>query len=746
MWGVVGAFVLGLLLHGEGFSWLVDGVLGTLAMWIPAAVCVATLRHGRGRRLEIGLAATGTVAYALGNTYYVLASHITGPLPFPSWADVGYLGFAPLLLAALAVTSRRDLIGLPASLWLDSMVGSMAAASILSIVLAPVLESSLTETSSLATVVALAYPLSDLFLVSAIAGAVVLRGRAAASDSRILVVGLLVFAVSDVVYALRVASDTYEVGTPLDAGWVIGLALVAVWIRRVGRREPTATTSGHHEAGGALAVSGVATALSLGVLVLGTRTDLPALAVALAGTALLAAVVRTQHAFRQLVRMADLRRQATTDDLTGLPNRRALYAEVPGRLASVPGRTSALLLLDLDKFKVVNDSLGHHVGDRLLIQVGERLSADLRDGDLLARLGGDEFAILLLDTDAAGAESLALKLRAVLSEAFTLEGLAVHTDVSTGIAMHPEHGDDLDVLMRRADIAMYRAKATRSGHHLYTQSDDLSGARRLRTQNELRVALESDQLTVHYQPKVTLVTGDVDSVEALVRWNHPTRGLLQPDEFLDVVEDAGLMNRLTQVVLGKALDQAATWRAAGRDLVVAVNISASSLAHGALPSEVLLLLAARGLPSRVLQLEITEEFLMADREGAKEILTQLRRAGIRIAIDDFGTGYSSLAYLRDLPIDELKLDKSFVLAMSEDPRSAALVSAAVALAHSLGLKMVAEGVEDERALAALRLQRCDKGQGFHWAHPMAPAQFDTWWERRRLTTTAPPPHSAAPPA
>ncbi len=734
MWGVVGAFVLGLRFHGEGFSWLVDGMLGTVAMWIPAAVGVAALRHGRGRRLEIGLATMGMVAYASGNTYYVLMSHVVGPLPFPSFADVGYLGFAPLLLAALVVTSRRDLSGLPAALWLDSVVGSMAAASVLSIVLAPVLESSLTEAFSLATAVSLAYPLSDLFLVSAVAGAVVLRGRTAGGDIRILVVGLLVFAVSDVVYALHVASDTYAVGTPLDAGWVIGLALVAVWIHRVGRREPARTISGHREAGGALAVSGVATAVSLGVLVLGTRTDLPALAVGLAGTALLAAAVRTQHAFRQLVRMADLRRQATTDDLTGLPNRRALYAEVPARLSTVQGRTSALLLLDLDKFKVINDSLGHHVGDRLLVQMGERLSAHLRDGDLLARLGGDEFAILLLDTDAAGAESLALKLRAVLSEAFTLEGLAVHTDVSTGIALHPEHGADLDVLLRRADIAMYRAKATRSGHHVYTEADDLSGALRLRTQNELRAALASDELAVHYQPKVTLATGAVEGVEALVRWHHPTRGLLQPDQFLDMVEDAGLMNRLTQVVLGKALDQAAVWRAEGRDLVVAVNISASSLAHGALPSEVLLLLAARELPAHVLQLEITEEFLMADREGAKEVLTQLRGAGIRIAIDDFGTGYSSLAYLRDLPIDELKLDKSFVLAMNEDPRSAALVSAAVALSHSLGLKMVAEGVEDERAHAALRRQRCDQGQGFHWARPMPPAEFETWWEDRQGIT------------
>ena len=472
MWGVVGAFVLGLLLRGDGFSWLVDGVLGTLAMWIPAAVCVAALRNGRGRRLEIGLATMGTVAYASGNTYYVLASHITGPLPFPSWADVGYLGFAPLLLAALVVTSRRDLSGLPASLWLDSVVGSMAAASILSVVLAPVLETSLTEAFSSATAVSLAYPLSDLVLVSAIAGAVVLRGRTAAGDIRILVVGLLVFAVSDVVYALRVANDAYEIGTPLDAGWVIGLALVAGWIHRVGRREPARATSGHHQAGGALAVSAVATALSLGVLLLGTRTDLPALAVGLAGTALLAAAVRTQHAFRQLVRMADLRRQATTDDLTGLPNRRALYAEVPARLSTVPGTTSALLLLDLDKFKVINDSLGHHLGDLLLVQMGERLSGHLREGDLLARLGGDEFAILLLDTDAGGAESLALELRAVIARAVHGRRLAVHTDVSTGIALHPEHGADLERVDASGRHAMYRAKATRSGTIVYTEADD----------------------------------------------------------------------------------------------------------------------------------------------------------------------------------------------------------------------------------------------------------------------------------
>ncbi len=296
--------------------------------------------------------------------------------------------------------------------------------------------------------------------------------------------------------------------------------------------------------------------------------------------------------------------------------------------------------------------------------------------------------------------------------------------------MYPEHGGDLSVLLRHADIAMYRAKATRSGWHSYTREDDVRGAVRLRTQNELRVALESDQLTVYYQPKVTLATDEVGGVEALVRWDHPDRGLLYPDSFLSVVEDAGLMNQLTRIVLGKALDQAAAWHAEGRDLAVAVNLSASSLGQASLADAVTAMLVERSLPPRFLQLEITEDFLMADREGAREVLSQLRDAGIRISVDDFGTGYSSLAYLRDLPIDELKLDKSFVLEMADDQRSAALVAATVALSHSLGLHMVAEGVENEAALAELVRHGCDVGQGFLWSRAVPAAELELWLDQR----------------
>jgi diguanylate cyclase (GGDEF)-like protein len=444
---------------------------------------------------------------------------------------------------------------------------------------------------------------------------------------------------------------------------------------------------------------------------------------------------------------ANLRRHATTDDLTGLSNRRAFYADVHDRLTAAQHQHKALLLLDLNRFKEVNDSLGHHLGDRLLIQVGARLREHLRDGDLLARLGGDEFAILLEAADHHVPVAVAVKLRAALGEPFALEGIAVRTGVSIGISLFPEHGRDLSTLLRRADIAMYKAKGVHEGHHLYSGADDVDGAARLQTLQELETALVGDQLVLHYQPKIDLQTGEVHGVEALVRWDHPTRGLLYPDAFLGLIEEAGLMPTMTQVVLEQALDQAATWHRQGRRLTVAVNLSASSLIDANLPEKVVALLADRGLPAHALQLEITEEFLMVDRERAHAILTRLRRGGIQIAVDDFGTGYSSLAYLRDLPIDELKLDRSFIFPMADDARAAALVASTVALAHSLGLRMVAEGVENHVAYTELTRLGCDQAQGYHMSRPVPAAELEHWLHQRSAVLAhRPPPSPAAAPS
>jgi EAL domain-containing protein (putative c-di-GMP-specific phosphodiesterase class I) len=315
----------------------------------------------------------------------------------------------------------------------------------------------------------------------------------------------------------------------------------------------------------------------------------------------------------------------------------------------------------------------------------------------------------------------------------------VRVNTSIGISLFPEQGDEVSTLLRRADIAMYQAKASRSGFYVYApSSDSLHGQHRLRNLEELRTAIFSRTLVVHYQPKVHTRTLEVTGVEALVRWQHSTRGLLLPDAFLPLVEDAGLMRDLTDAVLEQSLDQVKRWRSAGRVLSVAVNLSASSLVDSELPLRVWSALRDRDLPSDALELEITEDFLMGDRERARAILGDLRRLGIRVAVDDFGTGYSSLAYLRELPIDELKLDRSFVAPMGDDPRAAAIVRSTIDLAHSLGMTMVAEGVEDGATADQLTLSSCDKIQGFFFSKALPSGELEAWMDARAPHLPAPP--------
>ena len=725
------AYLVGLALESHLPHQLVDGWLSLLTDWVPAAVCWLAVSRVGFRRREVSLAAAAVTSLAAGDIYYVGPPVSGGSAPFLSLGDVGYLLFYTLMLAALVAVVRRDARGRGWSVWLDCAVGSLGAASVLAVLLGPVLASALTGPPSTATAASVA-PMFDLLLVAAVTGIVALRGVRGGDRWVLLIAGLMLYATADVIYALQVATATSAAGSPLNAAWAIGLSLIALYVDGAERRKESARQEASPATGAtALVVSTAATAAGLGVLVVSSRARLSTLAVVLAAVTLLAAAARTLVAFRQLVRMADLRRQATTDYLTGLPNRRALYIQAGIRMAGPEPRRQALLMLDLDRFKEVNDSLGHHTGDQLLIQVGARLSEHLRGGDLLVRLGGDEFAVLLEDADHDQAAAVAVKLCAVLAEPFPLQDIAVYSAVSIGIAVFPDDGLDLNTLLRKADIAMYQAKASSDGHHVYGGADDTDFATRLRMVEELRTALTSDQLVVYYQPKVDLATGEVHDVEALVRWDHPTRGLLYPDGFLDLVEEAGLMRAMTRVVLEIALDQAAAWYAGGRRLTIAVNLSASSLVDTDLPDEVSAMLAARDLPPGALQLEITEEFLMADRDRARNILTRLRRHGVQISIDDFGTGYSSLAYLRDLPVDELKLDRSFVIPMVDDARAAALVASTIALAHSLGLRMVAEGVENDITYTELTRLGCDQAQGYYMSRAVPAAELEKWLSTRR---------------
>jgi diguanylate cyclase (GGDEF)-like protein len=727
VFGLVAAYTIGLLLHGEGTSAVVDVWLSSLTQWVPVALFwLATLRTGFARG-DVLFATLAVTCNAIADTYYVIAMDASGELPFPSLADLGYLLFYPLMLVALITLVRSQMRGLAWSVLLDSAVGALGAAAVLAALLGPVIDQAVDESEALATVVAVAYPVFDLLLVAAIAGIAASPGLRIGRHWAFLVGGLVVFAAADVVYALLEVDGSYIVGLPLDAAWALGLALMTVWVDAAGRPHPGARHSARKTP--ALFVPAVAVAAGLAVLITGTQVAQPTSAVVLAS--LTVALAAIPLIFRQRL----LRQQARTDDLTGLPNRRALYTDAPALLqvSRVAARQqhSALLLLDLDRFKEVNDSLGHDVGDELLVQVSTRLSATLPDQAVLARLGGDEFAILVAQAGEAEATALALELREALSRPFLLGGLAVEARASIGIALFPEQGRDLSDLLRRADMAMYRAKATRVGAHVYSSEDDSHGDTRLRTLQELRLAISQDQFLVYYQPKVSLLTGAVTGVEALVRWQHPTRGLLLPEEFLDLVEESGLMHELTRIVLATALDQAVVWQAGGHALTIAVNMSASSLINVELPEQILRMVGDRGLPASALMLEITEDFLMSDRDRARAVLTRLRDAGIQIAVDDFGTGYSSLSYLRDLPIDELKLDRSFVLPMAEDARASSLVASTIDLAHSLGLRMVAEGVENGAAYDELARYGCDHAQGFYMSEPVPAVELDLWLSARR---------------
>jgi diguanylate cyclase (GGDEF)-like protein len=417
------------------------------------------------------------------------------------------------------------------------------------------------------------------------------------------------------------------------------------------------------------------------------------------------------------------------DTLTQLPNRKFLLARLGDALddCSRDGYRAALCLLDLDRFKEVNDTLGHHVGDRLLQLAGNRIQSALRPGDLVARLGGDEFALMLAPIrDEHAAVEVAHRVRAALVTPFHLEGLLFELEASIGVAMYPEHGVDGEQLLQRADVAMYLAKESRTGVEIYSADRDPNSASRLALLGGLRTALEGGELELHYQPKLSLSTSDVIGVEALVRWRHPTRGLIMPDEFIPIAEHSGLMGTLTSYVVETALAQVAQWRTAGLDISVAVNVSMRDLQGSDLQQTVSRSLELYDLPASVLVLEITERVLTKDAAPVTPTLSELRRLGVRISLDDFGTGESSLKWLKHLPVDELKIDRTFVGRLTTDPADFTIVRSIVELSHGLGMIAVAEGVEDEAVWDRLRELGCDVAQGWFISRPMDAAQATRW--------------------
>ena len=419
---------------------------------------------------------------------------------------------------------------------------------------------------------------------------------------------------------------------------------------------------------------------------------------------------------------------ALHDALTGLPNRVLLLDRAERALAlnARRGAGTGVLLLDLDRFKEVNDTLGHANGDALLVVVAERLQAGLRASDTLARLGGDEFAVLLPDVTPDGAVEVAERLVGLLDEPVDLDGLQVGIGVSIGVAVSPQDGDEPGVLLQRADVAMYTAKARHGGVARYSAERDHYSPERLALLGELRNAVDREELVLHFQPKADARSGEIRGFEALVRWQHPERGLLPPDVFIPLAEHTGLINVLTPYILDRALVACRGWVQAGRPMAVAVNVSARNLGEAGFAAMVDAALTRTGVDAALLVLEITETSLMADPEAALEVLHALKRRGVTLSIDDYGSGYSSLAYIQQLPVDELKIDRRFVRDLVTSERDQTIVRSTIDLGRNLGLSVVAEGVEDEGAWDALLGLRCDQIQGWFLGRPMQGDAVLSW--------------------
>jgi diguanylate cyclase (GGDEF)-like protein len=466
--------------------------------------------------------------------------------------------------------------------------------------------------------------------------------------------------------------------------------------------------------------------IALGLLTIGQFAELSDVAVALAIVTVLTGIARAS--LTVVTRLRESRHQALTDDLTGLGNRRHLVDRLEAAIATCneTGRELALLLVDLDGFKELNDTLGHHAGDQVLRQIGPRLSTLLRSEDTLARLGGDEFAVVLSPGDESSASVAGLRLRSALERSFEVGGIRVHIDASVGIAIFPHHSRHALGLLQRADVAMYEAKRMRTGHEVYLPSRDRHSRERLALVGELHGALKAGELILHYQPKAAVRTGAVHGVEALVRWQHPERGLLGPTHFLPLVEQSELTRALTAFVLDRALAEITAHRRSGLALGVAVNLGPADLLDLGLPSEIERILARHDFDPADLRLEVSEDAVVADIERTIEVLGNLRRIGVGIALDDFGAGRSSLLHLRQMVIDELKIDRSFVMRLDDDETDAAITHSIIDLGRRLGLNVVAEGVQTETAWTRLAEWGCHEVQGHLLGRPMTIAELEPW--------------------
>jgi diguanylate cyclase (GGDEF)-like protein len=699
-----------------------DWITSAVYILVGVIVCWRAVRTTEARTSWM-IFAFGISIYGLGNVLWAAwIEHLPNP-PIPSICDGMWLTLYPCcylgIVGLAGVRERR----VPARMWLDGIVAGLGIAAIgAAIVVRPVLAT--VSGGTAAVITEMAYPLCDLLLAALVVGVLALRGWRLDRMWGMLGAGFLALAAADCMYALQVAGGASAPSALTNMTYDIGVMLLALaaW-------QPRATIETDTVPSGAvLTIPAAFTVSALGLLIYDHFSRLDPIALALAMGTMVFAFARTALTFRDVRALAETRRQAMTDDLTSMPNRRHFLRRVhDGIIASrATGESVALMIVDLDHFKELNDTLGHDAGDQLLCQVGERLHEVLRASDTAARLGGDEFGVLLSDSsDGASAELVAEKILKAIAQPFPIKSVGLRVTASIGIALFPEHAENDEQLMQHADVAMYEAKAAQSGYACYARERDKHSLERLTLAGELSHALENGEIEAHFQPKADAGSRRIVGVEALVRWQHPTRGLISPAEFVTVAEQAGLGRALTRRMLDLALTQARIWRDEGFDLHVAVNTTVADLQDTQFPTEVAATLEAHGLPPEALVLEVTENMVLADPVRVGDVLARLGELGLGLSLDDFGTGFSSLTHLKSLPVGEVKIDRSFVGRMTTDPVDAAIVQATIQLAHSIGIRVVAEGIEDQVTWSSLVANRCELVQGYALSRPLPAIDLDT---------------------
>jgi len=731
---------LGALAHLAGRAFLAAPTLGWDLILYNAVVFSAGVFAWVGSsrvdvdRLGARALALAIFAWGIGSCIATW-SIFSGAERIANYGDVGYVIYYPLALLGIARLLRRQ-SRLSFAEVLDALIVGIGVSAVgAALLLQPLMTSIFRHATSL-TFTGLLYPVADLVLFAYVAAGIKASGRHLSPRTSWLASGIVIFAVTDALFLYQSSMDSYVFGTWLDSGWLIGFAVISESVWHRGAEIEEASQSSLPQALALASCMAILTASAVWPSLFPTFALIPATAT------LIAAFLRMSLSLREARRLSQEELLARTDELTGLANRRRYVAELTASAMQWESGHAfgAIMIIDLDGFKEVNDSLGHLAGDALLRGVAGRLNAKMPRDSLLARLGGDEFGVLMRSPRILeDADELARQLRESLLAPFQISGVKIRVDASIGIAYAPRHGGDVSTLLRRADIAMYRAKRAHLGVIVWDEEADEISPDRAGLAEELSQGLRRAEFVLHYQPIISLVDGTVESVEALIRWRHPRLGLLNPEHFLPLAERIGLIHDVTITALTQGLQAIADWSRDGIRTSVAVNISARDLMRIDFLDAIERALESTGVEPDSLILEITEDVLLVDPSAAARVITHLAELRVRIAIDDFGTGFSSLAYLQQLPVHTLKLDRSFVAHLFDDGaagvRATAVAKTVIDLARSLDLKCVAEGVESEKSLALLRELGCTSAQGRFLAPPMPATECRQWLTTHRAVST-----------